>query len=46
VVQDKGLGNIQVAKNFVQAGLGLEDPSLLSEGFYFLGTSICVYMRV
>lgn len=40
MVQQNGLGNIQVAKNFVQAGLGLEDPSLLSEGFYFLGTHL------
>lgn len=37
VVQDKGLSNIQKAKAFVQANMGIEDPSLLSDDFYFLG---------
>ncbi len=42
VVQDQGLASIRVAKQFVQAGLGLDDPGLLSEGFYFLGMYVCM----
>ncbi len=36
VVQSPALAKIQAAKAFVQAGLGLEEPGLLAEGFTFL----------
>lgn len=36
VSQTAGLANIQVAKQWVQSGCGLEDPSLMADDFKFL----------
>lgn len=36
VVQSPELSRIQVAKKWVQAGCGLEDPSLMADGFKFV----------